>query len=499
MSKVQKELKKGAFVNFWGMLGKLAAPAFLIIVNRFYGAEIFGYFITSSMILDIGLAFLTFGFKDGILIHVSKYADNPDTRPLMYNSMVNALIWVLISVFGFIIALTTGGQYILKLAYTPEFADSLYNMLIIMVLATPMMAFDRICISSTQGLKIMKYDSIINGGVRQIALLVFSTLFWFIHPDITGLAMGFFATQMLVFILSLVIYHLNFEWYGLFTGFKQFKFDKELIDFAIPQNLNMTLNRFITGVDILMLPLFGISAAMVGYYGAGAMIIREVRNVKLIFSSAFAPHIVRLFEENKFRKLSHHFSKTSALVTAIVIPILFLILIFREDLLLLIQPEFTGSTLFMVCLLPVPYLYSSFSLAGNILTMTGLSKLTLINTVASSILNTLLNLWLIPLWHLEGAAIASSLTILFLSIMELTEAKIYSKTQLILSDILPPHAAGLIALSVFISFSWMGLFQYFADIYGKSLLLVVTLIVYGAVFYVLKITLDSNLTQPIDT
>jgi len=483
MKNVKDEIKSGALVNFWGLLGKLAAPAFLVLVNRYYGTELFGYYVTANMILDIGLALLIFGFKDGIVIHVSKYAERKDGNVPLYNSIANALTWTISAAFAFSLILYSTGSFIFPLFYEPEFSQKLSYLLYLMIWATPFMAFYNIVISATQGLKIMKYDSAINGVIRPLLLLVFIITLWYLYPGVTGLGMGFLATHVVLAIIGIYVFNRAFNWTMLFLAVRKLTFDKDLLHFALPQNINMTLNRFITGVDVLMLPMFGVSAKQVGYYGAGSMIIREVRNVKLIFSTSFAPHIVRLFDSNKHRELSHHFSITAGWVSSIAIPILLAILVLREELLTIINPEFSGSTWFMIGLLPVPYLYSTFSLAGNVLTMTGHSKVTLANTAVSSLLNVLLNLWLIPLLNLLGAAVASSLTMLALNLLELAEARYFTQTRLQISKMFLPHLCGIVAVIGYVLIFTDNVFASYGVHISNIITLLLVLGIYGLLYF----------------
>lgn len=462
---IDAELKKGAFVNFIGVVGKMAAPAFLIVVNRFYGPDVFGIYITANIAIEIIIAFLTSGFKDGALIFVARFADDKEEQLDLYNSLSNAFAWsigfsVLVLAIG-----TTFGQQILEFAYQEDFNEGLSIMFQFMLIAIPLMAFERIVLAATQGLKIMKYDALSNGWLRPLALLLFSILFWFIEPNLTGMALAYLSTQVLLFAASLWIYSKELSWLKLFHGFKTFKVDKELLDFAIPQNVNMTLNRFITGIDVLMLPAFGFSPTIVGFYGAGSMIIREVKAIKMVFSTAFAPYIVRFHKEGKFEELSYNFSKTAGWIATLAIPTLLLIAIFKEDLLAIIHPEYGGASTFMYFLLPIPYIYCSFSLAGNIVAMTGHSKLTLMNSMFVSIANVLMNLVLIPSFGLVGAAIASAIATLSLHSLELGEARWIANAKLYLKDIYKPHTAGLISAIILSGgltfFPWfsLGLFQ----------------------------------------
>lgn len=445
---IDSELKKGAFVNFIGVIGKMAAPAFLIVVNRFFGPDVFGLYITASIAIEIVIAFLTSGFKDGALIFVARFADDKGEQRDLYNSLANAFAWSI----GFALLVLTAGVFfgndILEFAYREDFNEGLSIMFQFMLFAIPLMAFERIVLAATQGLKIMKYDALSNGWLRPLALLGFAVLFWFFEPTLTGMALAYLSTQMLLFLVSLWIYSRELSWMKLFHGFKTFRIDKELLDFAIPQNVNMTLNRFITGIDVLMLPAFGFSPAIVGFYGAGAIIIREVKAIKLVFSTAFAPYIVRFHKEGLSEKLSHNFSKTSGWIATLTIPTLLLIAIFKQDLLSIIHPEYGGASTFMYFLLPIPYIYCSFSLAGNIVAMTGHSKLTLMNSIFVSVANVLMNLTLIPVFGIIGAAIASVIATFTLHMLELGEARWIAKAKLYLKDIYKPHAAGLISVIV---------------------------------------------------
>ena len=447
---IDSELKKGAFVNFVGVVGKMAAPVFLVVVNRFFGPDVFGIYITANIAVEIIIAFLTSGFKDGALIFVARFADDSGEQKDLYNSLANAFAW---SIGLSLMVFSTGiflGEYILEIAYQQAFNEGLSIMFRFMLIAIPLMAFERIVLAATQGLKIMKYDALSNGWLRPLALLVFSIVFWFIEPDLTGMALAYLSTQVLLFFVSIWIYSRELSWLKLFHGFKTLTVDKELLDFAIPQNFNMTLNRFITGIDVLMLPAFGFSPTIVGFYGAGSMIIREVKAIKMVFSTAFAPYIVRFHKEGKSEELSRNFSKTAGWIATLAIPVLLLIAIFKQDLLAIIHPEYGGSSAFMYFLLPIPYLYCSLSLSGNIVAMTGHSKLTLLNSIVVSVINIILNLILIPVYGIIGAAAASSVATFILHFMELGEARWIANAKLYLTDVYKPHVAGLISSLIII-------------------------------------------------
>jgi O-antigen/teichoic acid export membrane protein len=99
----------------------------------------------------------------------------------------------------------------------------------------------------------------------------------------------------------------------------------------------------------------------------------------------------------------------------------------------------------MLALLPIPYLQCSFSLAGNIVVMTGHSRLNLLNSTTTALVNTLLNVWLIPLLGPLGAALASTAATFVKTSMELVEARIVANARLLVRAVYRPHVAGAVA------------------------------------------------------
>lgn len=475
--RIHQELQRGALINALGVLGKIAGPSFLILVTRLYGPAAFGIFITTTALVEMGLAFLTAGFKDGALISVARHADYEEEQSRLYQLLANTLGWSLFF-SAMLIALT----YVLGPGLLPDlytYGDRLLRMLQWMCWVLPVLAFDRIVIAATQGLKIMKYDAFINGGARPVLLLGMAVAWWFVLPTEQGLAAAYVSTQVVIGGAALWIYHRELDWRPLVNAFRTFEMDRSMLSFALPQNLNMTLERFITNIDIIMLGMFGVSASTTGFYGAGAMIVRELLSIKQVFSNAFAPHIVRLYRQRDTTRLSESFSTTSRWIVTLAIPVLLAVAVLRGDLLRLVHPDFAGEqALFMLLLLPIPYLQCGFGLAGNIVVMTGHSRLNLLNSSTTGATNVLLNTWLIPLLGPVGAAAASALSALLKAVMEVVEARYVARARLLVSKIYKPHVAGwAAAASLALLLAYLPEAQ--ASLERRVLLLLATVGLYG--------------------
>ena len=477
MSSFQKELRQGALVNFIGILGKMAGPGLLLLINQLYGTAIFGLYMTGNIIIELSLALLISGFKSGSLIFVSRHVDDSSEHHKLYQAMANALLWSIL--LGVMISATIllSGDVLLPKIYGAEYGSKLVPLLNLMAITVPFMAIEKLIVASTQGLKEMKFDAIIDGGMRPSFLLAFSFLYFYLDKSVVGIGYAYVTTQMIIFVYALYIYSIRFNWSGLFNAIANFSLNRELISFAIPQNLNTALNRFTTGIDILMLPALGASSLLVGIYATGSSIVREVRHIKLGFSGAFNPHIVRFFKDGEVDKLSETFSLTANWIASLTFPALLIIAIMNVDLLDLISDVPVDDALFMLLLLPVPYFYNSFSLAGNIVVMTGHSMYNLMNSLTVSSLNIGLNLWLIPKYGLSGAAIASAIATFIITILENIEARYLTGAQLRVKSIFKPHLAGFAMLSLLIYLER----TYFAESLFPDRLILMGIILFGYV------------------
>ena len=443
---IEQELKRGALVNFLGIAGKIAGPAFLLVVTRLYGAEVFGVYVSAAALVEIAVALLTAGFRDAAVRYVARWAETD--RDKLYDALANAFGFSVGGAVLILLAAQALGAPAIRAAY--DFGDALAPAVRVMALVLPLMAFERVVIAATQGLRIMKYDAFIEGGLKPLTLLVVAYFIHGVMPTVEGLVVAWVISRVLTGLVTLTVYGREFEWRPLGRAFRRFRFDRELLGFALPQNLNMTLNRFLTGIDVLMLGALGASAAAVGVYGAGAGVIKELRQVKLAFSGALAPQIARLYERGEIDTLARVYSSTARWTATLALPALILVAALHADLLRIFYPDYDGTTAFMLWLLPIPYFINAFGLAGNVVVMTGHSRLNLFNSATVGIVNVGLNFLLIPRFGMAGAAAASALGALALAALEVTEASRYVGVPMRVSEVYRPHLAGFVGLAALV-------------------------------------------------
>jgi len=198
--------------------------------------------------------------------------------------------------------------------------------------------------------------------------------------------------------------------------------DREVLGFAGPQSLNMMLTVGLVRVNAVILARFT-SANDVGLYTLVADLTQFIRVAKLAFSSVFAPLVAKYraqHNRNGIREAVHGLVQvTSTLGVLLLIPAMTL----YPHLILKPGEAWTASLWIPWLLAVAPMMDCFFGLAGNLLLMTGHSRLLLANAVIVGSMNVALNYLLIQQWGLFGAAIGTAISAFLLWSLQVVEMR----------------------------------------------------------------------------
>jgi O-antigen/teichoic acid export membrane protein len=256
-----------------------------------------------------------------------------------------------------------------------------------------------------------------------------------------------------------------------------------MLEFAIPQSLNMTLNKYVTRLDVVLLAKFGQPAPMLAYYSTAALITANLREVKLIFSGALAPVAARYHGAGDRALLEETLGRVCRWTTTLIVPLLIVVVVLRDDLLKVVSKTYTHGAEFMVLLLVPPFMSCAFGLAGNMVTYAGRSGWTLTNSALIAVLNTGLCTLLIPRYGLLGAALATALAMFLISVLQMIELRWLEGVAIRARAVYKPHV-GLLVVALAIAALWDP-----ADLAGLPLRIATTLgliALYTLVLYLLR-------------
>ncbi len=444
VNKHDRAIATGAFVNVLGTLGKALIPVFFIVATRLYGPALVGVYFLAFRIIEVAVSLTVSGFNTGTLMYVSRHVDDSQKSDLVYRTLANGFVFSLV-ISGILILISRlGGLQLLPASYNQ---DHLLDSVQLLAGSLPLVVIPLMIIAATRARMMMKWDAIIQGFLRPALLIGFSTTFYFLGFGLDGLLWAYILAQAVMTLVSLVVFGRYFSYRRLFDHLRRFSPFVDMLKFAIPQNLNMTFNTFITNLDVLMLGLFSFAPEKILFYGMGAEIIRNIRQVKLAFSGSFTPVIARFHERKDRAGLSESYSTVTRWIITIGLPLALIVALLRQDLLLLFDSTFEGDTTFMLLLLVAPLLSCGTGLAGNIVVMTGHSTWNLFNSLFVGGANCVLNLILIPRYGMLGAAGATAIASAGISLLQMIEAQYLEGAHLIPRRIYKPYLAILPAVT----------------------------------------------------
>ena len=452
MSQFNAQLKRGALVNLIGIAAKLIYPLFFVVLTWLFGPEVVGLYFLVVFIAEVAVSAVSSGFNDATVIYASHAVDDESGAEIKvsaraYRVLANGLVLTLGFSILLVIAFMLGADVLVDRIYDGR--DGLASALKLAVCALPFVAIGQIAIGGTKALMKMEYDAAINGFLKPFSLLGFALLAWWLNAGVMGVVAAYVGTQVVMALTGLWALFRYYELGSLLQAIRRFELDSEVLRFAIPQNLNMTFNRYLSRLDVIMLGAFGFGDAMLAFYASGALITSNIREIKLIFSQAFAPIAARHHAAGERAIFEAVLSRVCRWTTSLAVPVILMVFILREDLLKLVDSSYTHDSLFMAVLLLPPLFSCAFGLAGNSIVYCGHAKWNLFNSLTVAALNTLFNWILIPRYGLMGAALATACAAGLITILQLIELWWIEGIKVRLSAVWKPHLAlGVLVLGL---------------------------------------------------
>ena len=154
---------------------------------------------------------------------------------------------------------------------------------------------------------------------------------------------------------------------------------------------------------------------------------------------------------NEIKKI---YSITTRWMLTIVLPLSFFLIIFSKNIIVvLFGSEFAAGATALSILSAGYLIHVAVGQSGLTLISFGKAQYNLINSIIALIANILMNLYLIPIYGINGAAIASTLTFVIVNALMLAELYIMFGIQPYNKNFIKPIAAALLAISPLFYFS----------------------------------------------
>lgn len=408
-------LARGGGLNLVTMIFNQAVRLIItLIIGRILGGVAVGRFYQAFAIHELLALFAAAGFRIALTRFVAVHRSRSDDAGL---KGVIRLGLGLPTAIAFVV----GGLLALASPVLAEdvFGDPALTDLLLIVSATlPATVLTDVILAVTQGYGTMRVYSLV-GFVLEPGLRL--------GLSIAAIAAGWGVTGAMgaLLVTNVIATAVAWIWFrrlsGVIVARPRYRV-RELLTFS-GQTWGASMATYaLIWTDTLLLGALDTSRS-VGIYQVATRIVLLGAVFIIPLGNALAPRIARLYEEKRFEILKVTYRIITSWVLRLGVPFFIILLFFPEPVLRLFGSQFAiGAT--ATSLLAIGGLFNAMTGPTDVvLSMCGRPGSVLVNNVTTLVLNVGLNIALIPAWGVDGAALAWTLSLVYMNVLFLIQIR----------------------------------------------------------------------------
>ncbi|WP_131007443.1 flippase [Methanofervidicoccus abyssi] len=387
---------------FFGFLSR-------ILIARNFSIDEYGVYNLALTILSIAITVATLGFPNSLPREIVFYREKD---PSKINKLIStALIIVVLSSILLMVFLILETENIVQI-----FKDGkLSQVLPIIVFTLPFSALTNVLISISQGFGRVREKIYFQNIIYPIIYLLLVISVIFLNLNFSFIFFAYTISQIFTFLI-LIINMLKMK-ILCFELSLDLTLGKKLVVFSIPLFFAGILSFVMGWTDTLMLGYYK-NSEVVGLYNSASSIARLLTIFLNSISFLYVPLVSSFYIQGKLNEMGRIYQILTKWIFSLTLPLFTLIFLFSK---IVIAFFFGGRYLEASRVLEILALgfmfHASTGLNGSNLIIIGKSRLNLAGTSFAALLNIILNFVLIPVYGLEGAAIATTMSYFVLNIL----------------------------------------------------------------------------------
>ncbi len=409
--------------SVWALSARVIAMAmglaFSVIVARFYGAEVVGIVAVINSFLMLATIFTVMGTPTSILRlipeHLAKYS--PTSAFKVYRKiqyMVIAISVLTAAVFFF------SANLIADKVFSKPHLSYYFALASVFIVFQSLMRLNTEAVRGLRLIKLFALMQLLPQTFNLLFLIAVGVLWPARDVPVYAVLFGFAATGII-------------GWFIMEFAFKKrmrpddnvFPMPgRAILSISLPMLMTATMMFLIGQTGVLMLGMF-CTEAEVGYYAIAVKLATLTTFVLSAVNSMAGPKFSELFYTHKMDELFHVAKKSAKLIFVTTTPILLCFLIFGKFILgMVFGQEFAIAYPALVLLVMGQFVNSISGSSGTFLNMTDNQKIFRNIMVIAAVLNIGLNLWFIPLFGINGAALTAMISLCFWNLTTLAYMKL---------------------------------------------------------------------------
>lgn len=408
----------GSLIQAFSRLGER------IIIGRSLSPDAYGEVTVGITIMIVGSVLAMVGVKQGLPQYLSRVTDSADLRGMWFSGTFISICGL--SVIISILVLFEG--FILENFFELEGSRSVYRLFVISMVFYTIM---KVAVNTLRGLENTKYRTYIQGLLYPISRI--GTLVFLLSIGYGVVAAGY--AYLLASVVSLIGAHIFLN--KLLPVFGKFNpRTKDMFLFSLPLLISGVLTLLLTKTDTLMVSYFR-SSTDVGLYNAAFPIANSLVLVLSSFGFLYLPMASRLDSGGKRERVSRMYRLSSKWIYILTFPLFALLVTFPEQILrLFFGDAYSDAAVTLVILSIGIFINVAAGRSLETFAALGKPKFELVSNSIAFTLNLILNVLLIPIYGIIGAAIASAAAFAVLNIIAIIILSQYFGIYLFSSKVL---------------------------------------------------------------
>ena len=395
-------LTKGSSSFILQIAGSLLGYIFLLLVTRISGAEAWGIFVLCLAILNISSIFSRIGIDTAILKYISSFKQDIASSKAIYFKGLKII--VPLSLF------CSWMLYYFSKDIAELFSDKLDLTSYLRIMSFGLLPFTIIYLNAQtfRGLKKIAHFAYF----QYVAKFMYTILFFIFL--VFCFDINFSVIYSFVFALFCVMIASTFSLKKLNkkSDIPHLITTKKLLSTSLPMMFSTSILLIMSWADSIIIGIFR-SEFDVGVYNVAIKLAMVSSIVLTAVNSIVAPKLSSSFNNNKTLEFKKIVKDSTKIIFFSAFPIILFLFLFPEFLLSIFGEDFIiGKNALLILLVGQSVSVLSGSV-GFILQMTGKEKIFQNVLFLALLVNIGLNILLIPTYGILGAAIASTISIVF--------------------------------------------------------------------------------------
>ena len=386
-----------------------------IVLGRELGPSGLGVYTLVFTIYLFGMQFAGFGIGAALTKYVAEFSDEKQRVKEYVSAGFSGSV-----ITGLIVAILlylVSDLIAISIFHLPEMGEFLK----FISFCLPFIAIQKMVLGTLVGLRKMKLYALINIIQNMFVLILSVYMVLFLNTDVKGAVFGFVAPTIIISIVSIVFIK---ELYSM-PSFSFTDTFKDVSWFGLYFVLANSIGMINTQIDSLMVGHY-MDATNVGIYAVATIIMNGITLIPNSVHTAVAPPISYYYGKGEYKRTIDFVKQTMLKVFIVTLSISLLLVLFGESLIISL---FTNEFIFAYS--PLIILLIGYSIYAPIhsvdCALLSIGKVNIVYKIAlmCALCNIVFNIVLIPRYGIYGASLATTMSIIILSMFKLYFIKKY--------------------------------------------------------------------------